>query len=687
MAKAPRPAAATVALSAARRLEQARQRLTASWRAGPPLRIEDLLAEATDAERPALFAELLHLERDLRGPTCSPEQYHARFPEFAAQIDAAFTTTAAARPKRPRRRPRAAADDGPEPPSVPNYDVLGRIDAGGMGVVYEAVHRGLGVKVALKVVRGAPWEAGPALERFRVEARAVAALNHPNVVRIYDYGEWQPAGGGPPLPYYTMEHVTGGSLAAKLGGRPLPPPEAAALAQTLARAVQCVHDRHIVHRDLKPANILLADDGTPKIADFGLAKRLDADPGLTESQAVLGTASYMAPEQAAGLAKQAGPAADLYALGVILYECLTGRPPFREETYALTVHKVLTEEPAPPRRLEPAVPPDLEAVCLKCLEKEPGRRYASAGELADDLGRVLAGEPPQAAAVDVAERHGRLVRKAGYEVVKWRGYGRTDNLHVYEARDAALGRRVILKVDGSAPDSPARARFRREAEITAGLYHPNVAQLYRFGEEGGLAYAVLEYVDGGSLTQRFSGQALPARQAAQLVEALAQAVNYLHQQGVVHGGLVPGNVLMTATDVPKLGGFGMAWRLDEPPEARPREEFVGGDLAYLAPEVVGGLWEQVGPAADLYGLGGVLYRLLTSHRPYGGRTVAEKRENVLSGALRLPRAVKRDVPEALEALCLKCLDRDPSRRHASAAAVASDLRAFLKGRPARARRS
>jgi eukaryotic-like serine/threonine-protein kinase len=204
-------------------------------------------------------------------------------------------------------------------------------------------------------------------------------------------------------------------------------------------------------------------------------------------------------------------------------------------------------------------------------------------------------------------------------------------------------------------------------------------QLYRFGEEGDLAYAVLEYVDGGSLTQQFSGRALPAKPAVKLVEALARAVRYLHQQRVVHGGLVPGNVLLTATHVPKLGGFGMAWRLDEPPGARLLEEFVGGDIAYLAPEVVGGRWEQVGPAVDIYGLGGVLYRLLTGHRPYGGRTVADKRACVLAGGLRRPRSVKADVPDALEEVCLKCLSSDPTRRYGSAASLASDLRAVRKG--------
>src|SRR5262249_18870343 len=185
----------------------------------------------------------------------------------------------------------------------------------------------------------------------------------------------------------------GGSLAQRLAGNPFAPLQAAELVETLARAVQFVHERGIIHRDLKPANVLLTNDGVPKLADFGLAKRLDQDQGLTRSQAVLGTASYMAPEQAAGNKQALGPAADIYALGAILYELLTLQPPFRADTYELTIHKVLSEEPLRPGRLRPEVPADLEAICLKCLEKEPGRRFASALALAEDLRRFQDGEP------------------------------------------------------------------------------------------------------------------------------------------------------------------------------------------------------------------------------------------------------------------------------------------------------
>src|SRR6516162_3981396 len=241
-----------------------------------------------------------------------------------------------------------------------------------MGVVYKAWHRRLNRAVALKMLLAGPYARPEELERFLREAEAVAGLRHANVVQVYDVGDLDGR------PYFTMEYVEGGSLAQKLAGTPQPADQAAALVAALAEAIQVAHQSGIVHRDLKPANILLTGDGTPKIADFGLARHFDGEPGFTLSGTRIGTPSYMAPEQVIGKTGTIGPAADIYALGVLLYEVLTGRPPFRGETAAETERQVLNHEPVSPSRLNPKVPRDLETICLKCLSKEPGRRYASA---------------------------------------------------------------------------------------------------------------------------------------------------------------------------------------------------------------------------------------------------------------------------------------------------------------------
>jgi serine/threonine protein kinase len=203
-------------------------------------------------------------------------------------------------------------------------------------------------------------------------------LQHPNIVQIHEVGDHNG------LPYFSLEFCTGGSLEKKLAGTPLPPREAAALVETLAHAMQAAHDKGVIHRDLKPANVLLADDGTPKITDFGLAKKLD-EAGQTQDGKVMGTPSYMAPEQAGGKSKELGPPCDIYALGAVLYECLTGRPPFRAATPLDTVLQVVSEEPVPPTQLNRRVPRDLETITLKCLQKEMGKRYGSADALADEL--------------------------------------------------------------------------------------------------------------------------------------------------------------------------------------------------------------------------------------------------------------------------------------------------------------
>jgi WD40 repeat protein/tRNA A-37 threonylcarbamoyl transferase component Bud32 len=289
-------------------------------------------------------------------------------------------------------------------PAVPGYEIEAELGRGGMGVVYKARQTRAGRPVALKMVLAGGHADPRELARFRAEAEAAARLAHPNVVSLYEVGEH----GG--LPYFSLEYCPGGSLDRKLAGTPLPPRQAAELVEVLARAVHAAHEAGVVHRDLKPANVLLAADGTPKVTDFGLAKRLDG-VGQTATGAVMGTPSYMAPEQAAGKGKEVGPAADVYALGAILYDCLTGRPPFKAATVLETLHQVLAEDPVPPRRLQPKTPRDLETVCLKCLDKDPRRRYGTALELAADLRRFLDGHPVRARAAGAGERAVKWARR------------------------------------------------------------------------------------------------------------------------------------------------------------------------------------------------------------------------------------------------------------------------------------
>jgi serine/threonine protein kinase len=546
--------------------------------------------------------------------------------------------------------PDPAASTGPAPPAlepdaqwpvIPGYEILGRLAPGGMGVVYRARQVALNRTVALKMIRTGADAGAQERARFRVEAEAIAALSHPHVIPIYDFGEWNGE------PYLAMEFAEGGSLARRLAGRPMAPPEAAALVETLAQAMHFVHERGVIHRDLKPANILLQTtehteyteksqkspsvvSGIPKIADFGLAKRLDRDEGLTRTHTVLGTASYMAPEQAAGDPRAIGPAADVYALGAILYECLTGQPPFRAATYELIVHQLLSEEPLPPGRLRPEVPADLDAICLKCLLKDPKQRFSSALVLADDLRRHLDGDAISIESSGPHTWHGRLARRAGYEIVDLPGA--SDRGPVYRARQRALNRVValqFLEVDGD-----RAARLRADIETVARLHHVNLVEVYDFGETPDGLYVATEYVPGGSLAEWHSGASRSPEEPAAVVETLARAVHCAHQKGLVHGGLRPSCVRLAADGTAKVTGLGLA--------------AVFGDAAAT-------------PATDVHALGAVLHELLCGRPPD------------------LPRRALMEAPSGLEAICARCLETDPSARYPTAAALAEDLRRFRSG--------
>jgi len=393
----------------------------------------------------------------------------------------------------------------PDVPTVPGYQVLEELGRGGMGVVYKALQVSTGRPVALKLIRDVALAGPQERARFRIETQAAARMRHPNIVQVYEVGEHEGR------PYFAMELVEGGSLDKHLAGLPQPALEAATLVRTLALAMQHAHAQHVIHRDLKPANILFSvasgqwpvaseDQArattlatnhwplatTPKITDFGLAKRLDTEStAWTQDGAVLGTAGYMAPEQAAGRAREVGPAADVYALGAILYECLTGRPPFQADSWGQLIAQVLNDEPTPPTRRQPGVPPELETVCLQCLEKEPSRRYADAGALADDLGRFLERRPVVAVAVNALERLTRLAARDGYRIVG--EIGRGPRSTVYHALHGSLGQPVAVKVfaPGLCTRAAWDAQLQRGAEIRAALAHPQVVPIQQAKRQPG----------------------------------------------------------------------------------------------------------------------------------------------------------------------------------------------------------
>jgi serine/threonine protein kinase len=563
---------------------------------------------------------------------------------------------------------------------VPGYEILEELGRGGMGVVYKARQTRAGRVVALKMIRDGALAGPQQRARFRIEAEAAARMRHVNVVEIYEIGEH--AG----RPYFVMELVEGGRLDSYLGGQPRPAVQAADLVRTLAFAVQHAHEQKIVHRDLKPANVLLSHLGTghsalstviPKITDFGLAKRLDAEStAWTPEGAVVGTPSYMAPEQAAGRIDDIGPAVDVYALGVILYELLTGRPPFQSDSWARTIQQVLHDEPMPPARLQPDVPRDLETVCLKCLEKESERRYASAGELAHDLDRFIENKPVAAKPLGAMERLARLAIRDGYQI--FGEVGRGPRSTVYHAQYDQLNQPVALKVFVAATCTREEweTRLRRSADLWGGLSHPQIVPVHHAGWWDDAPYLALEYVPQGSLAAKLTGRPYPVLQALGLVEQLAEIVGYLHRQGVVHGNLKPSNVLLAAKGIPRLADFRLTGGLFHGPLPSDEQEPVG--LGYLAPEFVRDSSVEARPNTDIYGLGLILYELLTGRPAFDGASAQEVLDQVSSQEPVPPSRFNSEVSSSLEKVCLRCLHKNPWRRYSRAYDLSRRMRHFVE---------
>ncbi len=425
-------------LAQARRIHKACELFESRFRGDQQPRIEDYLASCRSEDRLSVFRELLALEIELRrerGESPLSAHYHARFADFQSTIDAAFAEPHLAPASEPPTAgwststptqpvagvlAGAAAGDSPETAGEPDdapgsrpiprgqehvgdYVLHEEIARGGMGVVYKAQHTALKRVVALKMILSGSTATPAERARFRREAELAANLDHPNIVPIYEVRDQEG------VLYFSMKLVDGGSLARNRELFAENPRAIARLVATLARAVEYAHGKGFIHCDLKPSNILIDRQQLPQITDFGLARRTSEDSSLTATGAILGTPSYMAPEQASGNRRSIGPTTDVYGLGAILYELLTGRPPFRTPTMMETVVQVLERDPIPPHELGGGVPRDLESICLKCLEKMPQDRYPTARALAEELERYLQGEV--VAATGVFQRLRRWTRR------------------------------------------------------------------------------------------------------------------------------------------------------------------------------------------------------------------------------------------------------------------------------------
>ena len=422
------------------RIDEICDRFEQSWSSGSRPEIETVLSENPDVDPGQLLQELIRIELHLRhrvGENPAIAEYEQRFPNHIDRVrqaidatvirpstadqqsetvdvsfnSAAETVTAGdARGKSTLLNEETADQSSVDGVDVQvtqfgDYEILNEIARGGMGVVFQARQTSLNRIVALKMIRSGDLAGPDEVQRFHTEAEAAAQLDHPSIVPIHEVGEHNGQH------FFSMGFVEGSSLADRLADGPLPAREAAALIQTIAEAVQYAHDKGIVHRDLKPANVLLDGEGNPKITDFGLAKRIEGDSGITATGQVVGTPSFMPPEQATGLSNEIGPASDVYSLGAMLYALLTGRPPFQSASVMETLKQVCEQEPVAPRVLNPEVARDLETICVKCLEKDAAKRYASAADVAIELGRFLDGTPIVARPIGRAERAWRWIRR------------------------------------------------------------------------------------------------------------------------------------------------------------------------------------------------------------------------------------------------------------------------------------
>ncbi|PYQ28620.1 MAG: hypothetical protein DMF56_15405 [Acidobacteria bacterium] len=512
-----------------------------------------------------------------------------------------------------------------------HYRVTDRLGEGGMGVVYRAEDLKLGRIVALKFLPPELTRDPESKKRFEREAKAASQLDHPNICTILDFGESEDDG----QMYLAMPCYDGESLAQRVEHGPMPLAEAARIIEQIARGLGKAHANGIVHRDIKPDNVMVTRDGVAKILDFGLAK-LQLASRITKTNTTVGTAAYMPPEQIRG--ENVGPQADIWSLGIVFFELLTGRLPFRGEYIEALAYAILNEQPE-------SIPehPDADRIIKRMLRKDPLQRYQTIDEFLADLlerkrSRVDKHQLPNGA------------RLGPYEIVK------PVSTSVFLAKDTRLAREVAIKV--LPPEFPEIDRFRRDAKAISHLTHLNVCTLFDVGEQEGVDYVVMEFLEGETLAQKKTP--LPVAQVLKIGMQIADGLAAAHKHGVVHRDLRLANVMITKSGVAKLLDFGLARDAG----------------AYLSPEQIEG--KEADSRADIFALGLLLYELATGRPPFNAASKAGLMAAILEHDAAPLRQIRSAIPPALDRLIRTCLEKNPDDRFSSAHDVMLELRAMME---------